>query len=83
MEVRDAGDVAVVLKEARLARGMTQHQLASRLGVSRQWVVAVEAGAPTARLGLVVRALREVGLGINVYPDDSDAIYDAVMASLR
>ncbi|MDR1767967.1 MAG: hypothetical protein LBR32_06015 [Propionibacteriaceae bacterium] len=43
------------------------------------WVVVVEGGAPTARLGLVLKALRAVSLGVNAYDDDSDARYAALM----
>jgi len=82
MELRDATDVAAVLRSARMAKGLTQQQLATRLGVSRQWVVGVEGGAPTAHLDLVLRALHEVGLGLNAYHDDSDAVYAAVVAGL-
>jgi y4mF family transcriptional regulator len=82
MELRDAADVAAALRSARMAKGLTQQQLATRLGVSRQWVVSVEGGAPTAHLDLVLRALHEVGLGLNAYDDDSDAVYAAVVAGL-
>jgi HTH-type transcriptional regulator/antitoxin HipB len=82
MELRDAADVAAVLRSKRLEKGLTQQQLAGRLGVSRQWVVGVEAGAPTAHLDLVLRALQELGLGLNVYDDDSDEVYAAVLAGL-
>jgi HTH-type transcriptional regulator/antitoxin HipB len=83
VEIRDAADVASILRSKRLEKGLSQQQLAQRLGVSRQWVVGAEGGAPTARLELVLRALHEVGLGVNVYDDESDAIYEAVLKRLR
>jgi HTH-type transcriptional regulator/antitoxin HipB len=53
------------------------------MGVSRQWVVAAEAGAPAAGVDLVLRALQEVGLRIDVYQDQSDALYAQVQEALR
>ena len=58
MVITRADDVGAVLRRARQEKGWSQQQLASMLGVSRQWVVSVEAGAPNARLGLVIDALR-------------------------
>ena len=64
-------DIGAVLRRARKAKGFTQQQLADLLGVTRQWVAAVEAGAPTARLGLVIDALRCVDVLLETRADDS------------
>lgn len=78
MEIARADDIGAVLRRARMEKGWTQQQLATMLGVTRQWVATVEAGAPTARLGLVIDALRCVDVVLETRPDDSQAILDAV-----
>ncbi|HMR50327.1 MAG TPA: helix-turn-helix domain-containing protein [Arachnia sp.] len=78
MEIARADDIGAVLRRARVEKGWTQQQLATMLGVTRQWVATVEAGAPTARLGLVIDALRCVDVVLETRADDSQAILDAV-----
>ena len=51
----EGGDGAEV-RAARVAAGWTQAELAARLGVSRQFVAAVEAGRKAAPAGLAERA---------------------------
>lgn len=60
------------MRAARLATGLTQAELAADVGVSRQTVVAVEAGddapsvylalSPAARLGTTVEGLFDPAL---------------------
>lgn len=78
MEIARAEDIGAVLRRARVDKGMSQQQLATMLGVTRQWVASVEAGAPTARLGLVIDALRCVDVLLETSADESQAILDAV-----
>jgi DNA-binding XRE family transcriptional regulator len=49
--VRSARDLGAVVRDARLRRGWTQAELANRIDVSRQWVIALEQGKATAELG--------------------------------
>jgi len=81
--IANAADAGAVLKRGRQAKGWTQQQLASLLGVTRQWVASVESGAPTARLGLVIDALRCVDILIDTVPDDSQATLDKVFGGRR
>ncbi len=53
------GDDLVVKQRAWLAKN--RPELAKRVGVSRQWVVAFEGGKPGVELGLVLRTLHELG----------------------
>ena len=78
MVITTAEDIGAVLRKARVAKGMTQQEVAAMLGVTRQWVASVEAGAPTARLGLVIDALRCVDQLIETRSDDSQALVDIV-----
>ena len=46
--------------------GLSQAQVAKRVGVSRKWIVEFEAGKPSAELGLALRVLDELGLALDV-----------------
>lgn len=52
----------MVVRDARLTQGLTQQDLAQVAGVSRQWIVALEKGAPRAEIGRVLEVLRALGL---------------------
>jgi DNA-binding XRE family transcriptional regulator len=66
-----AAELGSMLREARRAKKMSQSELAAMVGVTRQWVISAEKGAPTARLDLMLDALRCVDLLIDVVSDDS------------
>src|SRR4051812_2835035 len=55
-------EVGALVREARTRAKLTQAELAARIGASRFWVVAFEAGKARAELGLVLKALRALGL---------------------
>ncbi|MDR1851581.1 MAG: helix-turn-helix domain-containing protein [Propionibacteriaceae bacterium] len=82
MVISSAADLGAVLKQGRQAKGMTQQQLAQMLGVTRQWVASVESGAPTARLGLAIDALRCVDILLDTRQDDSGAILSQLFGGL-
>ena len=72
MIAASAADLGSMLREARKAKKMSQTQLAAMVGVSRQWVISAEKGAPTARVDLMLDALRCVDLLVDVVRDDTD-----------
>ena len=78
MIVSNAQDIGAALKQARTAKGLTQQQVGAMIGVTRQWVASVEAGAPTARLGLVIDALKCVDQLLQTRPDDSQSLVNLV-----
>ncbi|MDR1187365.1 MAG: helix-turn-helix domain-containing protein [Bifidobacteriaceae bacterium] len=69
MLLGDAAQWGRVLRTARLDKGWTQAELAARMGVNRKWVMAVEGGAPTARLQWVLDACDHLGLLVDLVPD--------------
>ncbi|MCU0672402.1 MAG: helix-turn-helix domain-containing protein [Myxococcota bacterium] len=73
MLARTPEDLGSLVREHRLARAMTQAQLAQAIGTSRQWVVDLERGKPTLALGLVLRAVTAVGLSLRVETGSSSA----------
>lgn len=66
--IQTPDELAVAIRERRRELGLSQQQLADRLGVSRQWIVGLEGGRPRAELGLVLRALRSLDLRVLVAP---------------
>lgn len=77
----DAQDLGAQIRSARRAKGWSQQELADRVGTSRQWVVSVEKGAPTARIDLVLQALRWTGLVVDVVPESLGSPLDQITGS--
>jgi len=69
-----AQDIGARIRSGRQAKAWSQEDLARKMGVSRQWVVSVEKGAPTAQLALVLGALRWVGYVCDMVPEDDDLL---------
>lgn len=58
--------VGATVRGARTRAGITQTELASRAGVSRRWLIALEAGnGQRAELGKVLDTLDAVGLALS------------------
>jgi len=64
--IHTAEDVGLVIREQRHKLGLGQQALARRVGVSRQWIVAVEKGKQRAEVGLLLRTLRALDLVLTV-----------------
>jgi HTH-type transcriptional regulator / antitoxin HipB len=57
MRIRTPADLGAAIRDRRKQLNLDQATFASRIGVSRQWVIQIEHGRPRAELGLVLRAL--------------------------
>ncbi|MCB9626849.1 MAG: helix-turn-helix transcriptional regulator [Sandaracinaceae bacterium] len=64
MRARTPLDIGLTVRERRRELGLNQAELAAKVGVSRQWLVAVENGKPGAELGLVLRLLNVLGVDV-------------------
>ena len=73
MLVKTPNDVGALIRERRKQKGLDQLALARSIGVSRKWIVEVEQGKPGAALGLVLRALAELGISLEISPSTSSA----------
>ena len=71
MRLRDPGDLARLIKDARRRQRLNQSELADRTGVSRQWISLVENGKTSVEFHLVVRLLS--ALGYRLYADSDMA----------
>ena len=66
MQIRNMRDLGAAVRAERRKLGLSQAALAERAGVGRDWVIGLEKGKPTAEVGLVLRALRSLGLAIQL-----------------
>lgn len=62
MLLRTPRDIGAIIRQRRRELGLDQATLARNVGVSRQWIIEVEAGKPRAELGLVLRTLDVLGV---------------------
>lgn len=65
MIVRTAADFGTLLRNGRKTAGLSQVELARRLGTTQRWVSEVERAKPTAELGRVLQALEMVGVRLD------------------
>ena len=64
MQIKSAREVAALIREQRRRNGWSQAELARRVGVGRDWIIQFEKGKATVELGLVLRVLKELGIGL-------------------
>lgn len=60
--------VGAIVREARMAAGLSQTDLGQRIGASRFWVAQFEKGKPSAELGLALKAMHALGLTVRIEP---------------
>lgn len=68
MQIDTARDLGLRMRDQRLMLRMSQAELAKSIGASRSWVFHMERGNPGAEVGLVLKALRSLGLAMDVRP---------------
>lgn len=81
MLVRTPKTLGALIRARRRELKLDQASLAARVGVTRQWLIAVEKGKPTAELGLVLRTLAALGLSLDVGVEDGAQPRRSVPAS--
>ncbi len=70
MQVQTMAELGALVREARERAGMTQAELAQRARVSREWLLKVEAGRTSAEMPRVLAVLAELGLVLDVHPQE-------------
>jgi HTH-type transcriptional regulator/antitoxin HipB len=63
--------LGVALRSYREAEGLTQSQLATVLGTTRQRLSRIEDGKPTAQVELIFDLLRRLGVTMRLGQDDA------------
>jgi HTH-type transcriptional regulator / antitoxin HipB len=64
IRISDWTKLGSVIRDARKARGFSQHQLAERAGVSRSWLARLETGHRGAELDPLFRLLNALELSL-------------------
>lgn len=64
MLIRTPREVGLLVRDRRRAIGLTQGELAERVGASREWIRQLESGKPRLELGLTLRALSALGIAL-------------------
>lgn len=64
--IQTPNELGLAIRSRRKELGWDQATLAKQVGVTRQWVIDIEKGKPRAELALAMRALRVLGLSLNV-----------------
>jgi transcriptional regulator with XRE-family HTH domain len=67
MVVRTPREIALLIRDRRIAEGVTQAELAERVGATREWVRKLEAGGPRLELGLTLRALTALDITLDAH----------------
>ena len=70
MQIRTPLDLGLAIRDRRRKLKLSQTELARKVGVGRQWVVAMERGKPRAELSLVLRTLSALNLPLTIDPGD-------------
>jgi HTH-type transcriptional regulator / antitoxin HipB len=60
--ITSSSSMGAVLREARALSGLTQQELATRLGVDRRYIVEIEQGKPTKALERLFDYMQETGV---------------------
>ena len=66
VRMKSVRSVGALVRDQRKQRGLSQGQLAEKVGVSRLWVGHLEKGKESVELGLVLRTLRVLELAVDV-----------------
>ena len=61
-------EIGALLRAERAARGLSQADMAARLGISRQTLVGLEAGAEGTAAGTLLRILADLGIVLMAFP---------------
>jgi len=59
-------DLGAAIRERRKRLGLDQAELASRVGVSRQWLIQVENGKAGATIGLLLRLMNALDMNLSL-----------------
>jgi HTH-type transcriptional regulator/antitoxin HipB len=73
MILRTPIDLGFAIRHRRRRLKLGQEELATRVGVSRKWIIDVEKGKQRAEIGLVLRTLDALGLHLSLDGDGPPA----------
>lgn len=84
MRIRTASEIGALVRHTRRQRGMSQEELATRVGATRRWISALESGKARAELALVLATLDALDLALIAEdaPKAGSVDLDAVLARI-
>ena len=65
MRLRTAREVGLLARTERKRQGLSMQAVADRVGCSRQWIAALEAGGERLEVALVLRTLAALGVRLD------------------
>ncbi|WP_129664842.1 helix-turn-helix domain-containing protein [Phytoactinopolyspora endophytica] len=73
-KVSSAESLGRILQQARLLSGMTQRELAERLGTTQRYIWEIEAGKPSIFVDRLFAAMHETGMELTatIHTKDDD-----------
>jgi len=86
MQIRTIADLAAAVRTRRQDLRWTQATLAARAGVSRKWLVDLEAGKASIEIGLLLRVLDALDLALQTTeaaPQDAGRDLDRLLDAYR
>ena len=66
MRVRTPRDLGALIRENRRSLGISQLELATRVGVGREWLIAVEKGKANAGIARLLRVLTVLRMDVDI-----------------
>ncbi len=66
MIISNTRELGLLLRQRREGLGLTQSEAAAEIGASRQWIIQIEAGKPTAEVDRVLKLARVLRLRVDV-----------------
>ncbi|MEO6827170.1 MAG: helix-turn-helix transcriptional regulator [Microbacteriaceae bacterium] len=69
-EIDSAEALGGILQQGRLLSGMTQRELAKRLGMSQRYIWEIESGKPSVLMSRLFAVMRETGVRLFAELDD-------------
>jgi len=66
-------EAGALLRAERAVRGLSQAEMATQLGISRQRLIALEAGAEGVAAGTLLRILADFGVVLLAFPAEAAA----------
>jgi y4mF family transcriptional regulator len=72
LAIKTAADLGKAVKQVRRREGLTQRQLALSVGTGERFIVDLEAGKETARLGTALRVATALGLKLTAAYEADD-----------